>query len=410
MGAGALVQISAEGTENVGLTIGATKTFWKSRYQKHTMFAIQPHELSFNPGTVGFGKRAKIHLLRSGDLIGDLWLVFTLARLNNGNPDARWTNDIGRAIIDEMTIEIGNVTYDTKEGVFLHAYEKLASIQEQATGQLTGDTTVEAELELWAQTDQLIYVPITFWFTDYNGRALPVIALFQQDVNLYVKLRPQIDVIREVSAPVGSYDPTTETNGLISNMYVLCEYVYLGAAERNWFAAGGHRYLFCETQKGNVINVPVGTSLLRVSLTFDHPIVEFIWFFRKFANGPQGEKAYMDWTGEEVAPFLTESFSSMRLFLNGNERFTARDPLYFRKVVPKSTHTRTPSKNVYVYDLALDPEGENPSGSLNLSRIDNSQMNFTFTTPLTERYELHVFARSLNWLTIDRGMAKKHFS
>lgn len=374
------------------------------------MFAKQPHELAFEPGTVGFGKQAKIKLTRSGDLIGDLWLVFNLARLNNGLPDARWTNDIGRALIEEMRLEIGNVIYDTKEGEFMHAYEKLASIQEQATGQLTGDTTVESELELWAQSGQLIYVPITFWFTDEHGRALPVVALYQHDVHLYIKLRPKIDVIREVSAPVGAYDPTTETNGLISDMYILCEYVYLSEAERNYFSAGGLRYLFTETKKGNVINVPVGTSVLRVELTFDHPIVEFIWFFRKFVNGAQGEKAYMDWTGEEVAPFLTESFSSMRLFLNGGERFTARDPLYFRKVVPKSTHTKTPTKNIYAYCFALDPEIGNPTGSLNLSRIDNSQMHFSFTAPLTERYELHVFARSLNWLTIDRGLAKRHFT
>ena len=106
MGAGALIQISLLGVENLALNVDATTTFWKSRFEKHTMFAIEPHELAFEPNTVGYGKTAKITITRSGDLVSDLWLVFELSALNGGAGDARFTNDVGRALITNLVVAI----------------------------------------------------------------------------------------------------------------------------------------------------------------------------------------------------------------------------------------------------------------------------------------------------------------
>ncbi len=410
MAVGSLIHIASVGAENVGLTIDASATFWRQIYEKHTMFAIEPKEVAFRPGTVGYGAKNEVTITRSADMVTDLWLVFELSSLNSGAGDARFTNDIGRALIREVKLEIGNVVYDTKDGEYLHGLEKLTVSDELGTRQLTGDTSVEADLELWATGTQKIYVPLSFWFVNDRGQALPLVALYQHDVKLTFTFRPRIDVIRAISAPVLPYDPTTETGGLISNLALLCEYVYLTTPERNYFANGQQRYLITETQKSTVLRASAGATEVRLNLTFNHPCIELIWFFRKIGNDAGGEKAYMDWSGAEVAPFLTESFASCSILLNNNPRVQPRDPLYFRKVTSIQTHTNIPSKNMYAYAFGIQSESGAPSGSLNFSRIDHSQMVFKFTAALPEDYDLHVYAKTHNWVTIDRGLGKKHFA
>jgi len=64
--------------------------------------------------------------------------------------------------------------------------------------------------------------------------------------------------------------------------------------------------------------------------------------------------------------------------LNGHDRFDPLDGNYFNYVQPDAHHTRTPADGVNVYSFALHPEQHQPSGTANLSRIDNTQLNVTF--------------------------------
>ncbi len=410
MGRASLLQLSAKGVEDVDLTMDATTTFWKRVYEKHTAFAIEPKELAFDNGNADYGKTNTVTIVRSGDLVSDMWLVFDLERLNTGTGNARYTNDIGRALIEEVQVEIGNVVYDTKFGEYFHLWEKLAVSDELQTGRLTGDTPVEADLETWATGPQKIYVPIDFWFTDDYSKALPLVALYQHVVKLRFRFRTQLSLIKEVSAPAVAYDPTTETEGRITNMVLLCEYVFLTDNERNYFGRGEHKYLMHEVQRAAVVSTTVGATRFKVDLFFNHPCSEILWFFRRVSqNGTTGTKEYFDFSGEEPVPFITETFDSLTLLLNGEQRFAPRDPLYFRKVTTRRAHTQIPNKNIYCYNFGIQPEIHDPNGSINFSRIDNAQMLFTFSIAQTERYELHIFARSANWYRITKGLSKKFY-
>jgi hypothetical protein len=61
--------------------------------------------------------------------------------------------------------------------------------------------------------------------------------------------------------------------------------------------------------------------------------------------------------------------------LNGHDRFDRREGAYFNYVQTDEFHTNTPSDGVQVYSFALYPEQHQPSGTCNLSRIDNTQLN-----------------------------------
>ena len=64
--------------------------------------------------------------------------------------------------------------------------------------------------------------------------------------------------------------------------------------------------------------------------------------------------------------------------LNGHDRFDPLDGNYFNYVQPDAHHTRTPADGINLYSFALHPEQHQPSGTANLSRIDNTQLNVNF--------------------------------
>jgi hypothetical protein len=107
--------------------------------------------------------------------------------------------------------------------------------------------------------------------------------------------------------------------------------------------------------------------------------------------------------------------------LNGHDRFDVMLGSYFNYVQPYHHHTRTPADGINVYSFALHPEQHQPSGSANLSRIDNTQLNIRFADPLranknvpklnlSRDSNLLVFAFSYNVLRVMSGMGGLAYS
>ena len=100
--------------------------------------------------------------------------------------------------------------------------------------------------------------------------------------------------------------------------------------------------------------------------------------------------------------------------LNGHDRFDYQEGSYFNYVQPDAHHTRTPADGINVYSFALHPEQHQPSGTANLSRIDNTQLNVTFGDNIRSETEaafdlftgslFYVFAVNYNVLRIMSGM------
>lgn len=70
--------------------------------------------------------------------------------------------------------------------------------------------------------------------------------------------------------------------------------------------------------------------------------------------------------------------------LNGHDRFQKRDGNYFNFVQPYQHFANTPQDGINVYSFALNPEDHQPSGTVNFSRIDNTQLNIDFSAPAGE--------------------------
>ena len=105
-------------------------------------------------------------------------------------------------------------------------------------------------------------------------------------------------------------------------------------------------------------------------------------------------------------PLLTATIT-----FNGSKREKERGPLYWRKIVPGLYFQRTPRKNLYCYSFAQHPSTWYPSGSVNLSRIDNCALDFVFATVDANGVtygaaEVSIICENFNVIRIQGGMAE----
>ena len=102
-----------------------------------------------------------------------------------------------------------------------------------------------------------------------------------------------------------------------------------------------------------------------VELNFNHPVKELVW---------TGEWQNDATSSGGLNTVLTAA-NTYLLKLNGHERFSARDRLYFTRKQIWQHHTGyggvTVKDSTAVY-VALKPEEHQPSGTCNFSRIDNA--------------------------------------
>jgi hypothetical protein len=95
--------------------------------------------------------------------------------------------------------------------------------------------------------------------------------------------------------------------------------------------------------------------------------------------------------------------------LNGNDRFATRGGEYFSLVQPYQHHDNTPDKfheGINVYSFAIKPEEHQPSGTLNMSRIDTAVLSLS--SQITGN--ISIYAINYNVLRILSGMGGLAYS
>ena len=98
--AGGLMQLVAYGAQDVYLTGNPQITFWKVTYRRHTNFAMESIEQTFN-GQADFGRRVTCTISRNGDLAYRTYLQVTLPEIDQDLADnvyARWLDFLGEQL------------------------------------------------------------------------------------------------------------------------------------------------------------------------------------------------------------------------------------------------------------------------------------------------------------------------
>ena len=67
-------------------------------------------------------------------------------------------------------------------------------------------------------------------------------------------------------------------------------------------------------------------------------------------------------------------------------------------------------KEIYVYPFALNPEGHNPSGAVNFSKVSHAKLSIEYEADGDSEYQVDVYGLYYNWLAIKDGRALTSFA
>jgi len=412
---GGLAQLTAFGNADVYITGSPTISFWKSVYKRYTAFAIESVVQAWN-GTVDFGRKVTAQIARNGDLVYKCWLEIDLPDLSTYIPtpntatDIKWCNSVALACLVSVELEIGGQRIDYHPAEWLDIWAELTETQEKLAGyyEMTGkydayDNTSPTNSYGGAKT---YFVPLQFYYCAVPGQALPYVALTYHDIRINVQFRNALDCVRSSGASLTSLISTTGQPLAMGDCRLYADFVYLSDAERKRMAQIPHEYL-CTTTQFLGDEAVLSTTLNRkVTVNFNHPTMELIFVYSAASNQNSDTLTGNGWFDWSLPGTNQDPFGVVGLSINGHDRFTPRSGAYFRLVQCYQAHTRCPTKKVYCYSFALDPEksGVQPSGTINLSRIESTQFQFTMN-PLIPNGVIKVFGRSYNVLRIASGLA-----
>ena len=439
------MQLVAYGAQDVYLTANPQVTFFKQLYRRHSNFAMESIEQTFN-GVGNFGKRVQCTISRNGDLITRVYVQVTLPQIDtnvllHNDTKFSWVPYLGQYMINNVYVEIGGQQIDKHYGEWLHVWNELTlptgkklaylnmvngygGAQIDISGTCSScSTEIDADsaarlaclnptlsnfgddCALGADTvvsgfatgsdnktncipEQTLYIPLEFWFNRHTGLALPLIALQYHEVKINVEFEA-LQYLCNISVPSGvtaqQVLQSVGNQGLVAcSLYV--DYIYLDTEERRRFAQVAHEYLIEQLQFTGTESVTSTSN--KIQLSFNHPCKELVWVVQNPSYNDCNMQLNSPWRYTDAN--LGNPVAVAKIQLNGQDRFTEREGNYFNFVQPYQHHTSTPATGINVYSFALKPEDLQPSGSCNFSRIDNAVLNLTLT-PATFRTNVNAY-------------------
>lgn len=414
MPSSALLQLVARGDQDVYLTGKPQFTFFKHVYRRYTNFAVESIPIDFD-GNTDFGKRITVVIPRYAELLNSLMIEVDLPPLPQADPSnpTYWVNDIGFALIRNVSIEIGEKEIDKHTGEWLKLWSDLTVPASQRDGfnELVGHWNVYPPTGIDTSKPLHLTIPLGFWFCKNIGASLPLVALQAHPIRIVIHLRPLQELWWNATVPAapGQQCPTI-TPVSIQRFQMFGDYIYLDTAEKRHFVSVEHEYLIEQLQISPKQSIAAGINSLSVPLYFNHCCKEFFWLLQETRMGPAREWFNycnaLQYNGGEAGIVETDLLSSAVLRLDGAERFYERNAQYFRLTQALQHHTAVPiaPTYIYLYSFSLKPEQEQPSGTLNCSKVDDIVFSFAFNPDeVSQDRTVQVYATNYNVLRIVGG-------
>lgn len=317
--AGGLIQLVAKGVPDLYLSGDPQITFFKILYRRHTNFSIESVVQNFG-SPVDFGETVTCLISKSGDLVGKIFLYVEIPSLpkfinpETGEEDKikkiAWVNNLGYALIKEISIEIGDQLIDKQYGEWLYIWSQVSNRQDHALNKMIGNVPLLYEFSN-GKPGYKLYIPLEFWFCKNLGLSLPLVALASVDIKLTVTFRrleecyrlgPTSSIeIEEVISPFqpGDYIKQTINNQTIYGYVIGYDFhqrklyyikVQSPAATRKSFEAPNTnediikyriyhttKYIYCTPKKGTKEIIESTTLSYRPKIVNSYLYVDYVY-------------------------------------------------------------------------------------------------------------------------------------
>jgi Large eukaryotic DNA virus major capsid protein/Major capsid protein N-terminus len=309
---GGLMQLVSYGAQDIYISGNPQITFWKVLYKRHTNFAVESIEVTFN-GQADFNKRVTAIINRNADLMYKTYIQVVLPQIDltatSGTfgssvsaPTAgfRWLNYIGHRLIKQVEIEIGGQRIDRQYGDWMQIWTQLSTeagliralesvvgnthdlvLMKRATGIALDATCTSSETTISCvprkgTPAKTLYIPLQFWFCRNPGLAIPLIALQYHEVRINVDFETWQNC-QYTETSIGTPVQPTAQSLAAASLYV--DYVYLDTEERRRFAQQSHEYLIEQVQYTGAESITSSSN--KIQLNFNHPVKELQWVVQR---------------------------------------------------------------------------------------------------------------------------------
>eukprot|EP00899_Mesostigma_viride_P012453 jgi/Mesvir1/21208/Mv02862-RA.1 len=412
--ASAIMQLHAKGSQDIATIVNPEITFWKTVYPRHTNFAWDDAIITQSTGTSDYGQLVEFKLPRSGDLVTNCTLMVEMGtvknwesnlntpnpKLTDWNPIFQSTDPAGlRALIRSLYLR---GIYGDEMSELIAESNDLSAVNYVIENALYTDKLEKATLKVDTTTHA-----IEFTLDDFGGTTFKIPHTLVPDAEKYNLDTPKYTITAS-GRNVWVADPPS------LSVRLMCRYIYLDDFERRQFAVNTHEYIVTEYQHHQHF-VTAGADQVSIDLKFNHPTKELIFFYR--ADEWWGDDSaktqyngYWSFANTNSAFGDNHLFSTANLVLNSQNVYgDGRDPVYFSSLLPSHFHSRAWDDRIYIIPFSLQPDSWKPTGSINLSRLDDVKLVLKRTGPLKPGC-IHVYAKNFNVIKIQNGMGGKRYA
>ena len=352
---------------------------------------FQTQMLSFQlKGEPRFGDLYVQPIPHAGDLITRMYIRVHLPQIPidpaTNKAVSTYATSIGNYLIEYAELLIDKKVIERYYGEFNEMMQEIVFPETKQT--IISNTTGKGLVG--SSNAMTLYLYLPFSITE---RGFPLCAMNQGSTEIRVKFRESRDF---------TFPPYLIQD--IIRAELLFEYIYLSDKEAKYFQSQKRIYLTEQTQ------------LFQGSI---RPNVSEESFYLNF-TGPTKELFFViqyDTVGSNVFDFtysntIMDHLTSLRFQIDGNDLIPEElgTPLFLRVIQPMDYHTRTPTRTIfYIYSLCIDPENIEPTGTINLGRIQKQFLTVK-VVPSAQNRLLRVYTRSYNIFSSDNGVGKLLFN
>lgn len=363
-------------------------------------------------------------------------------KMNKYNPTGIYTDKIGRAILDEVSLEIDgqeiekmdDLWYVTRDELFRTDDEKKA-LKFLING---GQDYLPTSPFNFGPVD--LYIPLDFFFCrtrktstthniptktsdEYRSQApyLPLCALPDQELTIVIKFKPQ-EYFSNIGTPIDlSY----------KNTFLVTEEAMVSPEEQFYYKTTPQNLMVEQVRRLPRQIFSPGTDLRYEGLVSDMPMKLLTWLFRsaQFEDETNPEEFLHRYnfstirsTNEQYKLFY-EILKKANFYLEGVplvERYGTSD--FYKYYQGLNCDLSATKKNIYTYSFSIHPTKMNPSGTINLSNSTTNKTFLSFDLEIKEAnaalkqvdasqgFSIHAYSFGYNTLTIRDGRATLKFS
>lgn len=389
----------------VSMTEFSAQTFFRRTITRSTWFTQIPVTLSIS-GSTDFGNTWQATVSRAGDFLLQAWLRVTLtsavlAAAGTGNMAAtssvRWTRNFMHNLIDKCKLTFNGTCAQELDNYFLDFWAAFTVPSNKRNGYdaMIGNsydmlTPVGPSGSTNGGNDQVLTLPLPFFFSRDSSNSLPTSALPFNEIKIEFSFRNWRDLLVHQTiggdTGVASVDAMAATAPTLQNVQVWANYALVSNAERTLSTRSGEvrDMLMEQNQTSNLValNASNENNSTTIDLRFGGAVKALFFGARNktiisewsnytaasaVANGlgPGGTNFYPSGANDPIVETSLQYENSNRLEKMGSDYYSLIQPYYQPGLtVPEET-------GYHMYSYALDLLDVDPTGSTDFGRLNN---------------------------------------